>query len=307
MTIDRRTFLFAAGASVLVAPAMRATAATFRAVDTVPHIYDARRAIGTPYAPDPAGVTASNLKERAPEGVVGTIVVEASPWLEDNLWLLEAIEAEPFVVGVVGNLRPDDARFPEFVERYNKDPLYLGIRHGNLWPGYDLPQQIQTPAFVDGLKLLAQADLTLDIANPRLSLLQAAVRVNDAVPDLRVVVNHLASYTAEQSEEAALEQVLREYRQRPNIYVKFSGLPSGDPGTSPADVVAANRERLDRYYEAFGSERVIGGGYFNARSLSIFKEFLAARSPDARENFYWKNSVRAYRWKPRTPEQPAIA
>jgi predicted TIM-barrel fold metal-dependent hydrolase len=285
---------------------MGTASSSFRAIDTVPHIFDAKRAIGTPYAPDPQGVTASNLRERAPEGVVGTIVVEASPWLEDNLWLLSAVEPEPFVVGVVGNLRPGDERFPEYVERYSKHPLYLGIRHGKIWPGYDLPGQLKSPAFMDGLRLLAEANLALDLGNPRLDLLQAAVRINDAVPELRLIVDHLGMYPGGKSEESGLEPVLREYAQRPNIFGKFSGIPSGNPEASAAQIVAANRDRLDRFYEAFGAERAIGGGYFSTKSLAIFDEFLAGRSAEQREEFFWRASARAYRWVPRMADQPAL-
>jgi hypothetical protein len=39
------------------------------------------------------------------------------------------------------------------------------------------------------LRLLAQADLVLDTANPDINLLEAVVRVTDKVPDLRVVID----------------------------------------------------------------------------------------------------------------------
>ena len=47
----------------------------------------------------------------AKHGVVGTVVVEASPWLEDNQWILDQAKDNPIVVGFVGNLA---AGSPEF-------------------------------------------------------------------------------------------------------------------------------------------------------------------------------------------------
>ena len=39
-------------------------------------------------------------------GIVGAVVVEASPWIEDNLWILERANSDPVFVGVVGSLDP---------------------------------------------------------------------------------------------------------------------------------------------------------------------------------------------------------
>ncbi len=110
-----------------------------------------------------------------PLGIVGAVKVEASPWIEDNLWVLEVAQRDPIIVGVVGNLEPEKPEFPEYLERYRKNPLFRGIRCGNLW-GRDLTAQVSSPAFIRGLELLAQADLVMDTANPRVPLLDAIVR-----------------------------------------------------------------------------------------------------------------------------------
>ena len=53
-------------------------------------------------------------------------------------------------------LQPDKPEFGEYLERYAKNPLYRGIRYGNLW-GYDMVKQVDNPAFIDGLKLAGPA------------------------------------------------------------------------------------------------------------------------------------------------------
>ena len=81
-----------------------------------------------------------------PLGVVGAIAVEASPWIEDNLWLLETAQTDTMIVGVIGNLEPDKPEFAEYLDRYHKNPLFLGIRYGNLW-GRDLTKQAENGDF----------------------------------------------------------------------------------------------------------------------------------------------------------------
>ena len=48
-----------------------------------------------------------------PLGAVGAIKVEASPWVEDNLWVLEVSQRETIIVGVIGNLEPDKPEFKD--------------------------------------------------------------------------------------------------------------------------------------------------------------------------------------------------
>jgi len=304
--IDRRTFLLASAAGVFVTPLSARGVDEIPMVETVPHLYDPKRPQGAPYWVDPEGVTAAQLRARAPEGVRAAVVIEASPWIEDNLWLLLAAEEDPFVVGVVGNLRPEHEEFPGYVARFSKHPLYRGIRHGNLWPGHDFPAQLDDPSFVAGLKVLAQANLVLDLSNPRVNLLQAAVRANDLVPDLRIIVDHLAGFYPTPEEWPAVEAVLREYAQRPNIYGKISGFGLPGPQKTPPYTLEAHRDRLDRFVSAFGEDRVIGGGY-TEQSIPLFRAYLADKPRSLAEKFFWKNSAKVYGWKPRSPDQPRLS
>src|SRR5690606_17116964 len=68
-----------------------------------------------------------------PSGVVGAIVVEASPWLEDNQWVLDTAATDTIIVGVIGNLEPGRPEFGKHLERFQVNPLFRGIRNGNLW------------------------------------------------------------------------------------------------------------------------------------------------------------------------------
>lgn len=303
--MDRRTFMLSATAAGTAASATQAQSlGDIPLIETTLHLYDPSRPQGVPYGPDPAGMSPAKYRTKASPGVVGVVVCECSPWIEDNLWLLEACASDPIMVGVIGNLRPTDADFPAYVARFAKNPLYRGIRYGNIW-GYDLTKQSADPAFMDRLKLLADADLVLDVANPTLDLLQTVVRINDKVPNLRIVVDHLAGFYPTADEQPAVVAVLREYAHRPNVYGKITAFGMGLGEKAPPLTLAANRDRIAPFFEAFGEDRVIGGTW-SAQSLPVYRDYFAGNRAGA-EKFFWENSARAYKWKPRASNQPKLA
>src|SRR5580704_6979481 len=216
--LSRRTFLGTAAAFGADAIAT-AQAAPIPIIDCHIHLFDQTRPQGAPYSGGGRGTTEPSLPPRyrrlaTPLGIVGAIEVEASPWVEDNLWVLEVEEKDPIMVGTIGNLQPDKPEFKEYLDRYHKNKLFLGIRYGNNW-GYNLAGQVSNPVFIEGLKLMQQADLTLDTANPRPDLLEAALTVTDKVPGLRVVIDHLPSMFVRLDANArAVEGTLRELAKR---------------------------------------------------------------------------------------------
>ena len=249
-----------------------------------------------------------------PLGAVGAIKVEASPWVEDNLWVLEVAERDPIIVGVIGNLEPEKPEFGEYLERYHKNPLFRGIRCGNLW-GRDITAQVESEAFISGLRRLADADLVMDTANPRLSLLEAMVRVTDKVPTLRIVLDHLPAIpTPETSvERATLDTALGELGARPQVYVKLSAIIHNVKGTISTDL-GSYRTWLDRLMEVFGENRVIfGSDWPNSdgvapvdKVFAIAKEYFALQPRAVAEKYFWRNSIAAYKWVRRDLSQPVV-
>lgn len=318
--IDRRTFLAGLSAAATAgAVHARAQSPAIPIIDTHIHLFDPTRPQGAPYTGPREGgtpaVPALPARYRAlaqPLGVVGAIEVEASPWIEDNLWVLEVAQADTIMVGTVGNLEPDKPEFPEYLERYHKNPLFLGIRYGNLW-GRDLPKQSENPAFISGLKRLAQADLMLDTANPRITLLEAIVRITDQVPDLRVVLDHLPSLDPTDAERPAYERLLAEIGERPRIYVKLSEVLHRVNGQVSMDV-SSYRARLDYLVGVFGEDRILfGSDWPNSdgvgpidKVFGVVKEYFAAKPRVVQQKYFWKNSIAAYRWVKREPTQPTL-
>ena len=86
----------------------------FPIIDTHIHIFDKTRPEGAPYPRDvpgggepPQGMIALPNRYKAivaPFGVVGAIIVEASPRVEDNYWLLDISASHPVIVGLVGRI-----------------------------------------------------------------------------------------------------------------------------------------------------------------------------------------------------------
>ncbi|MBC7924739.1 MAG: amidohydrolase family protein [Bryobacteraceae bacterium] len=288
-------------------------------IDTHIHLFDTTRSQGVPWPPkDNTALYRPALPPRyrklsAEHGIVGAIKVEASPWLEDNQWVLDLAAKETLIVGMVGNIEPSKPGFAANLERFHKNPLFLGIRYGNLW-GSDLAVTSTNKAVITDLRSLAQTGLSLDTANPTPALVAAIVRVTDEVPELRVIIDHLPQLTEPESpsERMAYRGYLAELHKRPQVFVKVSQIyRKVKEGTIPRDL-GVYRANLDRIFETFGEDRVLfGSDWPNSDNwrpysdiFSIAQEYIRTKGPEVAEKYFWKNSVRAYRWKPRNASQP---
>jgi len=321
-SVTRRTFLGGAAAAAGLALAPRQGAAQsppIPIIDTHIHLFDPNRPQGAPYSgprvPGQAPIPAYPDRYRklaVSLGSVGAIKVEASPWVEDNLWVLEVAQRDTIIVGVIGNLEPDKPEFKEYFDRYRKNPLFRGIRYGNLW-GRDIQKQAGNPAFIDGLKLVADADLVLDTANPRMALLQAMMTINDKVPNLRIVLDHLPNFEPTQAERPAYLAILKEIAERPQMYVKLSEIIRRVDGKVSTDL-SAYRATLDLLMATFGEDRILfGSDWPNSDGVApidqifrIAKEYFATQPRTVAEKYFWRNSVKVYKWIKREASQPSV-
>ena len=290
-------------------------------IDTHIHLFDTARPQGVPWPKkDNAVLYQPALPSRyrklaAPLGIVGAIEVEASPWLEDNQWVLDVMEKDTIMVGTVGDLEPGKPEFRKHLDRFHRNPMFLGIRHGNLW-GRDISAELSKPEFVADLKALADAGLSLDTANQNPALISAALRVKDLVPNLRIVIDHLPQMSppSDAAARAAYIGDSRELAKRPHVYVKISEVLRRVDGRVPEDV-NFYRPRLDELFGIFGEDRVLfGSDWPNSdnwgpypKVLSVVREYFMGKGRVAAEKYFWKNSVAAYRWVKRAENQPAPA
>lgn len=247
-----------------------------------------------------------------PLGITGAIEVEASPWEPDNQWVLDIAAKDNIIVGTVGNLEPGTPDFGKHLERLHRNPLFRGIRYGNLWDR-DLGAQVGKREFIADVKRLADAGLSLDTANPDPALIRAVVRLTDQVPQLRMIVDHLPQLEVpmEAAARRAYEADLRELGKRPQVYVKVSQVFRRKQGQVPRNL-SEYRETIDTIYGIFGEDRLLyGSDWPNSDMwrpygdvLSLVREYFTGKGQAVAEKYFWKNSVAAYRWVKRDASQP---
>ncbi|WP_031497981.1 amidohydrolase family protein [Bryobacter aggregatus] len=313
--MQRRSFLAAAAAGL--APA----ATPVPIIDTHIHLFDPRRPQGVPWPPKEDRVKYQPaLPERyvglsKKHNVVGAIEVECSPWFDDNQWVLDIEAPAPIMVGMIGNLNPADSKFRSHLDTFTKNPLYLGIRYGNLW-GTDLGTELKKPEFVAGLKDFASRKLILDSANPTLQLLADLRRASDLVPNLRMMIDHLPGMEVPDTAEAKSKrlELLKDLSGRRQIYVKGSAVLKKIKGATNTDS-KSYYPKLDELWHFFGEDRVVfGSDWPNSdgvgtydQVIKVVQDYLANKPQLVAEKYFWRNSQAAYAWKPRTQTQRQLA
>ncbi len=309
VSTGRRAFLAAAGATAAAATLTAAPGDPIPIIDTHFHLYDQTRPQGAPFpfTPNAPLFLPHHYRESAiPLGIVGGIKVEASPWVEDNLWVLMMIEKEPIITGMIGNLDPMIPQFHEYLERYHRNKLFLGIRYGNVWEGQNLVEAVHHPEFIANMKVFAQTGLTLEVANPRLDLIEATLRLTDKVPSLRVVLGHLQALALPTAPDVLKTYTanLRELRKR-NAYVKVSGLQRARGAADAPLDPTVYKPVMDLIWDIFGEDFIVYAGR-NKAVLEILQSYFMSKGRLAAEKFFWKNSVPAFKWVKRDPKQPQL-
>lgn len=165
-------------------------AAPLDIIDCHTHFYDPSRPEGVPWpgkgTPLHRTVLPKDLRALAQHRpVTGTVIVEASPRLEDNQWLLDLAKDDPFVVGVVGNIKPGEPAFETGIRRFARNPLFRGIRIASATASALLERNE-----IRDLRLLSDLDLQLDI-NGGSETPAIVARVAERIPGLRIVLNHM--------------------------------------------------------------------------------------------------------------------
>lgn len=274
-------------------------------IDTHTHFYDPARPEGVPWPP-PAEtwlyrtVLPPHYRALAePLGITGTVVVEASPWVEDNQWLLNLADREPFILGIVGNLDPRADGFAACVARFARHPRFRGIRCGSgvFASGID-------GRLVSALAALAERGLTLD-AHVGAGHLAAVADLARRLPALRVVINHLALVPIDGCRPPAdwLDGIRRAAAE-PGIFMKVSAYQELSR-LQPAPAEGAYYQPvLDAVWDAFGGARLVYGSDWPvceragtlARGLDLLRRYLDARGIPAADTaaVLAGNACRAY-------------
>jgi L-fuconolactonase len=281
-------------------------------IDTHIHFWQVTRPGGVPW-PTPAegpifrDVLPPEYKAVArPNGVVAAVVVEASGIVEDNQWILDLVRHDRFFPAFVGNLEIGAPTFAANLARFARDPRFVGIRGYLSGPAEGITL---SPAQLASLRDLAGRGMTLDIIsrgtkNPK-DQVQALCT---AVPDLRIIIDHLGGAKGPPPVDPTWELVIRRLADVcPNLYMKFSSFydmyaPGDVVFPSPTDL-AAYKAHFDVLMTAFGSKRLIWGsnwpvitlhGTFEAQ-IAIAEEYLSPFGTGVRDKVMFKNALGFYR------------
>ncbi len=279
-----------------------------RIIDTHTHFYDPGRPESVPWPPRNdqllyRKMAPADYREAArPFPVAGTVVIEASPWLEDNQWLLDLAAKEPFIVGVVGNLSPGTESFTRHLDRFGANPLFRGIRIG----GARLARGLDEDAFLQDLGRLAERDLALDLlASP--TMLEHAARLARQIPSLRLIIDHVANVRIDgEAPPGAWLAGIRAVAKHPNAFCKVSGLVEGTgkrDGHAPGET-GFYRPVLHAVWDLFGEDRLLYGSNWPvctrfadlATVQGIVADYFGANGRDVADKFFWRNSRKAYKW-----------
>lgn len=311
MTNTRRSFIRSA-ASAALCGGCRATAPAgcrrpSKIIDTHVHFFDPSRPQGVPWPPKgDALLYRRTLPEDfrrldVPQTADGVVAVEASAWVEDNQWLLDLAAREPLIVGIVGNLPLGTEPLREHLKRFAASPLFKGvrIRDGNI------ASLAVDRAFLRDLAEVAERGLCFDVHSPP-AWVEQTERLSRAVPELRLIVNHVANVpvTGGPPPDAWL-RLMDRLAARPQVFMKVSGLVEGTgrkAGDAPADP-ALYRPALEALWKTFGADRLIYGSNWpvsgrNAPLATVQKialAFFADKGQDALDKVFWRNACAAYR------------
>ena len=236
-----------------------------------------------------------------PEGVAGSVAVQARQSLAESRWLLDLARRHPFIRGVVGwvDLRSDHVAHD--LATLAPHEAFVGVRH--IVQDEPDPRFLLGEAFVRGLRQLHQFGLTYDLLlYPQ--QLSAAVELVGLLPEQPFVLDHLAKprlkppiKTSDRDQWRRDIEALARHR---NVCCKLSGLVTEAAWRQwqPADF----RPFLDVALTAFGPERLMFGSDWPVCLLSgdyaevagIVEDFIATLAPDERNQIWGGTATRFY-------------
>lgn len=275
-------------------------------IDTHTHFYDPKRPGGVPWPPaDDPVLYRTVLPEEyrrlsQPLGVRGTIVVEASSWVGDNQWVLDLIDGNPFLIGLIGNLPIGTDDFGPAWERYRRNRRFRGIRiHG-----LELAAAIRPSRTQDHLQEVGRAGLAVDVLVGIEQLGQVAT-LADQLRNLRLVVDHCANVPMGRAPHpGAWVSGLAACHYAPNVSMKVSGLVEGTgktQGDAPRETLVY-RPVVENLWHVLGEDRLIYGSNWPVSSRyapyetvqGIVTDIFNGFGGTAATKYFRRNAERVY-------------
>lgn len=183
----------------------------------------------------------------------GCISVQAAQTEVETDFLLSLVKGNDFIKGVVGWVDLRNPNLEQRLEYYSDFTVLKGFRHiVQAEPkGFLLDQK-----FIEGVRKLAEYNFTYDLLIYHHQLEEALAFVHH-VPDVKIVVDHIAKPSIKTKEKTHWELNMAAMATYDNIYCKISGMVTE---ADWRDIRYENFEPyLDEVFEAFGTSRLMYG------------------------------------------------
>ena len=272
-----------------------------RLVDAHHHLWDpTRRTYDWMAGLDPIQRPYTESDLRAVTPATATILVQTVPTLEETQEFLAVAASSTLVAGVVGWVDLTAADIADQLAALREAPggdTLVGIRHQA--QDEPDPEWLLRPSVVRGITAVAAAGLTYDVlVQPAQH--DAAVALADAVPGVRLVLDHAGKPAVAAREYEPWAAFLSSLAARPNVFCKLSGL------VTEADWTKWTVEELKPYaahvLAAFGPDRVMFGSDWPVCELAATydqvyeaaQELTAGLSTSEQEEVFAGTATRAY-------------
>jgi L-fuconolactonase len=276
-------------------------------IDSHQHFWD-RVALRLPPPPpeasvlSPAFLPAELQREIRKVGVNRTVLVQGYPQNpEANRWYFGQANATEYICGVVAWMDlQDPARASLTLEELIKEPKFVGIRH-IVEDEPDINWILRGPV-LESLAVLARRHVPFDmLVKPK--HLENVLKVLDRVPDLPMVIDHIAKPNIAGGGSPGWAEHLAGIAQYPRVYCKLSGM------VTEADLHKWKASDLTPYVthviKVFGWERVMFGSDWPVCLLAAsyqqvwqaIHEALGQIDGDQRNKIFGANAIRFYRLK----------
>ena len=231
-------------------------------------------------------------------GITATVLVQAADTYDDTFYMLSAERAFENVRGVVGWVpfdRVHEAR--EALDLISGHQALKGYR--NLTHNYSDPRWILQAPCLETLRDLASRNLSLDMVSVNSDHSRAIVELADLIPDLRIVVDHMAKPDIASKAWDSWAEDMAELAKRPNVYVKHSGLNTASgPGWSATDW----EPYVNHCLEHFGSQRMMMGSDWPVSLLAgdfvgvwqAQRDSIASFSESEQDDIYFRTAQSFY-------------
>jgi L-fuconolactonase len=225
--------------------------------------------------------------------------VDRPQHLDEAEWVADLARADRRIAGMVASLGLERGKaVAGELDRLRQNKLLRGVRR--LIQAETDPEFCTRPGFIEGLKLLAQHDLSFDICILHQQM-PSVIKMVEQCPQVRFVLDHIGKPAIRAGIADPWRQHMKELAALPNVHCKISGV------STEADHKNWTREQLEPYIahaiDTFGFDRVMYGGDWHVLELAgtypqwveIVDWVVGGASRDEKRKLFRDNAIAFYR------------